>query len=270
VRIALEVAYDGSGYHGWQRQAEGVATVQADVENALRRIADEPVSVTCAGRTDTGVHALGQVIHFDTTREREIAVWLRGTNALLPSTVSVQWAGVVPASFDARRSARYRRYNYVIHNASRRHALFAHHVTREHRKLDAHAMHDAAQALVGEHDFSAFRAANCQSRTPFRNVMAIAVTRRRDFVVIDVRASAFLHHMVRNIAGVLIEIGAGRRARPWAGEVLASRDRTQAGETAPPSGLYLREVGYDDPALRGRPDPRLHFFALLPGEAPEV
>ncbi|MFT4631414.1 MAG: tRNA pseudouridine38-40 synthase [Candidatus Pseudothioglobus sp.] len=259
-RIALGVNYTGSAFVGWQAQRQG-ATVQQAVEAALSKIAAGPIKVICAGRTDTGVHATRQVIHFDSLVDRPTRAWVLGTNAHLPDTVAVHWSCPVDDAFSARFSATARRYLYTIHNTSVRSSIGAGMFTREHRPLDVDRMQAAAQALVGEHDFSAFRASKCQSRTPMRNIHEISVQRRGDMVLINVAANAFLHHMVRNIAGVLMDIGAGEQALDWAARLLAQRDRTLAAMTAPPHGLYLVDVVY--PARFGLPQGPVipHFFA---------
>ncbi len=245
-RVALVLSYSGESFHGWQYQGETTPTVQLKLSKALEVVATAPVTIFCAGRTDTGVHATKQVVHFDSEVERPSKSWLMGANAHLPDSVSVTWAGSVTADFDARRSATARRYVYVIYNSRVRSALFPQHVTREHRQLDAARMHEAAQALPGEQDFSAFRAANCQSLTPMRNVHKVSVTRRGDLIVVDITANAFLHHMVRNIAGTLMDVGAGLYEPAWVKELLAKKDRTLASKTAPPNGLYLVDVHYPE------------------------
>ncbi|MFP4244905.1 MAG: tRNA pseudouridine(38-40) synthase TruA [Ectothiorhodospira sp.] len=243
-RLAIGVEYDGSGFRGWQIQREA-RTLQAQVEEALSRVADEPVEVTCAGRTDAGVHATGQVIHFDTRAVREPRAWLLGGNSQLSPELSFQWVRSMPGDFHARFSARWRRYRYIFMNRLTRPAILRRRVTWTHRPLDAGAMDRAARMLLGEHDFTSFRARGCQARTPVRTVEDIAVTRNGDFIHLDIRANAFLHHMVRNIAGVLMAIGRGEREAEWVQELLRLRDREQAGVTAPPDGLYLVQVGYD-------------------------
>ncbi|MCB1693354.1 MAG: tRNA pseudouridine(38-40) synthase TruA [Pseudomonadales bacterium] len=261
-RVALVVAYDGAAFHGFQFQDGDIATVQRDLERAIARVADHDISLTCAGRTDTGVHATHQVIHFDTEVSRPAEAWLRGTNRYLPETVSVHWAGEVPGDFDARFSATARRYVYLIDNAPVRSALMTGSITWQPRKLDARLMHAGAQYLLGEHDFSSFRAASCQSRSPVRDMQRIDVSRRGELVVVDLTASAFLHHMVRNIVGTLYETGLGRHSPEWIGEVLAARDRTRAGTTARPDGLYLVDVQYPDAfgVPRGPDLPHLYSY----------
>ena len=243
MRIALIVEYDGNQYHGWQAQT-GLRTVQSVIEQALGRVADEEISVTCAGRTDTGVHATSQVIHFDCDKERSIRAWIHGANSHLPKDVCVKWGRAMPDSFHARYSALSRRYQYVIYNGSVRPALLRGHVTWQYRQLDHRLMNEAGQHLLGEQDFTSFRSVECQSKTPMRNIHHITVTRKGDFVLIDIHANAFLHHMVRNIAGVLMAVGAQRKPVAWVSEVLHAKDRKLGAETAPPYGLYLVEVTY--------------------------
>jgi tRNA pseudouridine38-40 synthase len=218
--------------------------IQSVVEAALSTVADHPVEVTAAGRTDAGVHAAMQVIHFDTPATRTERGWVRGATTNLPAQVSVLWAREVPDAFHARYSALARTYRYVILNRTARPAIEADRVAWVRDPLDADRMRTAAEHLVGEHDFSSFRAAECQARTPMRNMHAIGVQRTGEHIVITVQANAFLHHMVRNVAGVLIAIGSGERSTDWSAEVLAVRDRTQGGVTAPPGGLYLAGIRY--------------------------
>lgn len=261
-RIACRVEYDGSGYYGWQSQPHPHAnTVQDALESGLAAVACEPVRVHCAGRTDSGVHGFGQIIHFDAPVQRSSKSWVLGTNANLPEDVRLHWALPVAAEFHARFSALSRRYRYLIANTPVRPALMGGQLTWERRPLDHRLMHVEAQSLLGEQDFSAFRAAACQSSTPMRNVQAVSVSRRGNLVVVDIRANAFLHHMVRNIVGSLVAIGAGRAAPGWLPLLLAGRDRTQAADTAPAAGLYLVEVQY--PARFGLPD--VTAEPLLPG-----
>lgn len=251
MRIALGIEYDGHRYFGWQRQQE-VDTIQARVETVLSTIADQPIQVQCAGRTDAGVHATGQVIHFDCDAPRKMAAWTLGANANLPDDIAVRWAFPVSDDFHARFSATGRRYRYIICNRPLRPGILRKGVTHHHIPLDATAMHRAAQWLLGEQDFSSFRAAECQSKTPFRNVTRVSVQRYGDFVIMDIRANAFLHHMVRNIAGSLLKVGEGLQQPEWIGELLALKDRTQAPATAKPHGLYLVAVDY--PVRFGLPD----------------
>lgn len=251
MRIALGIEYLGTGFCGWQSQRHEVRTVQACVEKALSKVAGHPVSVICAGRTDTGVHATGQVIHFETEAVREDRAWLLGTTTGLPDDIGVSWVRQVADDFHARFSALSRRYRYVIANRESRPGLLNKRATWVFKRLDEARMHEAAQHLLGENDFSSYRGSDCQSRTPMRNVHFIEVSRQGDFVFIEIQANAFLHHMVRNIAGVLIEIGKGKRPADWSREVLEHRDRTRGGVTAPSDGLYL--VGVDYPAVFGVP-----------------
>jgi tRNA pseudouridine38-40 synthase len=250
MRIALGIEYDGTDFFGWQRLSHG-PTVQAEVEAALAFVADHPVAVTCAGRTDAGVHARCQVVHFDTTAVRDPRGWVLGATSRLPRSVAVLWARSVPDEFSARFSARARRYRYTLLNRPIRPALEGRFVAWERVPLDAGAMHAAAQALVGEQDFSAFRAAACQARHPRRCVRAISVGRVDERVVVEIEANAFLHHMVRNIVGSLLEVGRGERPVEWIAELLAARDRNQAGVTALPQGLVF--VGPRYPAQWGLP-----------------
>lgn len=243
MRIALMVEYDGSRYHGWQAQT-GLHTVQLVLERAISKVADVEVSVVCAGRTDTGVHATEQIIHFDTLAERTIRAWIHGANSYLPKDVCVKWGREMPDEFHARFSALSRTYRYVIYNAPVRPALLRGNVTWQYRPLDHRVMHEVSQCLLGEQDFTSFRALECQSKTPMRTISRLEVMRRGDFVMMDISANAFLHHMVRNIAGVLIAVGSGRRERGWVEEVLAAKDRKMGADTAPPYGLYLIGVVY--------------------------
>ena len=243
TRIAVGLEYEGTRYAGWQTQ-RSVESVQALVEGALARVAAEPVSLVCAGRTDAGVHARGQVAHFDTAASRSMRAWMLGANSELPRDISVSWVRPVPAHFHARYSAEARTYRYLIFNRASRSGLFASRVTWVHRPLDAERMAQAATVLEGEHDFSAFRAAECQAKSPIRRMERLTVTRQGDWLAIEVTANAFLHHMVRNIAGLLIRVGKGDAPPSWAAEVLAGRDRRLSAPTAPADGLYLWHVRY--------------------------
>lgn len=250
MRFAACVEYRGGNYQGWETQKNG-PTVQAAVEAALARIAVQPVRTTCAGRTDSGVHAFGQVIHFDTDVVRPAQAWVLGTNTHLPRDVTIVWAHEVPEEFNARFSATSRRYRYVILNRRTRPGVLSGLVTCVHTCLNEQAMAAAASALVGRHDFSAYRASRCQAHSPIREVSRCDVWRDGELVIIEVEANAFLHHMVRNIAGVLIAIGAGMREVDWAATVLAGRLRTQGGVTALPDGLYF--LGPTYPSSFGLP-----------------
>ena len=252
MRIALGLEYDGSRFLGWQTQPSG-GTVQDALEAALATIAGEPVGVTCAGRTDRGVHAREQVVHFDTTTERPLTAWVRGVNAVLPGSVAVLWARPVAASFHARYCARSRTYRYVLLNRPVRPALAAAYVGWFHLPLDVAAMREAAALLLGEHDFSAFRSSECQAKSPRRSVHRLDVERRGERIDFVLTANAFLHHMVRNIAGLLIAVGKGKETPAWARSVLAGRDRTKSAATAPAAGLTLWEVRY--PRAFGLPAP---------------
>jgi tRNA pseudouridine38-40 synthase len=236
MRVALGIEYDGTDFFGWQRLAHG-PSVQTEVEAALSFVADHPVEVTCAGRTDAGVHARCQVVHFDTHAERDPRAWVLGATTRLPRAVAVLWARAMPDDFHARFSARARRYRYAILNRAIRPALDARFLAWERVSLDADAMHAAAQALVGEQDFSSFRAVSCQARHARRNVTHIEVRRESGQVIVAIEANAFLHHMVRNIVGSLLEVGRGERPAEWIAELLAARDRNVAGVTAMPQGL---------------------------------
>ncbi len=236
MRFVLGIEYDGTDFLGWQRLSHGPSVQQA-VEKALSFVADQPIDVTCAGRTDSGVHAHCQVVHFDTGVTRSSRAWVLGGCSNLPRTVAVLWAQPAADGFHARFDARARRYRYTILNRPVRAALQARHVTWERLPLDADAMHEAAQALLGENDFSAFRAISCQARHARRNLREIRVWREGECVMVEVEANAFLHHMVRNIVGSLLPIGRGERPVAWMAELLAGRNREVAGPTAPASGL---------------------------------
>ncbi len=254
-RIALGVEYDGSAFRGWQSQPVG-PTVQDALEAALSGIAAHPVRVQASGRTDTGVHATVQVVHFDTDAVRPDSAWVRGCNALLPPSVAVRWAQPVSDEFNARFSAHSRSYRYLLFNSPVRPALGATLSGWFHRPLDIAPMAEAARALCGEHDFSAFRSSECQAKSPVRTLHRLDVRRQGDWIAFDLGANAFLHHMVRNIVGALVEIGCGRRPARWAAELLDQRDRRLAAPTFSPCGLYLVGVGYD--VRWGLPQQALH------------
>lgn len=251
MRIALGIEYDGTDFFGWQRLSHG-ETVQQAVESALSFVAAHPVEVTCAGRTDAGVHARCQVVHFDTTARRSERGWTLGANSRLPRTIGMRWARPVADDFHARFGAIARRYRYTIVNRQTRPVLEARYVAWERGPLDAARMHEAAQALVGEHDFSAFRTVHCQASRPIRRVDHLHVARDGDTVTIDVQANAFLHHMVRNFVGSLLPIGRGEQPVGWLRTLLDGRDRAVAGPTAVASGLVF--VGPLFPAAAGLPD----------------
>lgn len=245
MKIALGIEYDGSRYFGWQRQ-ESVDSVQQQLERALSIVANSPVEVFCAGRTDAGVHGTGQVIHFETEVNRPLQSWCFGTNAHLPDDIAVKWAVEVNEDFHARFSATARRYRYIIFNSKLRSAILPKGVTHYHFPLDEYKMHQAGQFLLGENDFSSFRAAKCQSHTPWRNIHHLNVSRQGHYVIVDIQANAFVHHMVRNIVGTLLEIGQGKQPIEWAKWVLEQRDREKAAPTAKAEGLYLVEVHYPE------------------------
>ncbi|MGE0581220.1 MAG: tRNA pseudouridine(38-40) synthase TruA [Steroidobacteraceae bacterium] len=249
-RIAVGIEYFGAPYVGWQAQ-QGQASIQGAVEAALSAVADEPVATTCAGRTDSGVHALGQVAHFDTVAHRVPRAWVLGANTRLPRDIAITWAREMAPDFHARYRALSRTYRYHIVNRSERSALAAGRAAWVHRPLDAARMNAAAAHLLGEHDFSAFRSADCQSRTPMRRLTALTVAREGDLLSITATANAFLHHMVRNIAGLLIAVGRGDAEPGFAAEVLAGRDRRRNAATAPAEGLYFTAACY--PAEYGVP-----------------
>lgn len=250
MRIALGLEYDGSDFSGWQSQTDALG-VQTVVEKALSEVANHPVQIVAAGRTDAGVHAAMQVIHFDTTSVRTERNWMLGGAAHLPESVSVLWTREVLDSFHARFNAQARSYRYFILNRGPRPALARLRTSWVRDPLDETRMQEGAALLVGQHDFTSFRAAECQARSPIRHVYDLQVERRGEIVALSVTANAFLHHMVRNIAGVLIAIGRGERPVEWVNEVLDARDRRQGGVTAPPGGLYLSAVRY--PAAFGLP-----------------
>jgi tRNA pseudouridine38-40 synthase len=245
-RLALGVAYVGQRFHGWQSQPGG-QTVQDHLESALSRFADRAVTTVCAGRTDTGVHALQQVVHLDPPVQRDLFSWVRGTNRFLPADIAVQWCREVPADFHARNSARGRRYRYLLLESAVRPALEAGRCGWVFKSLDGQAMQRAAVHLLGEHDFSAFRAAACQAHTPVKTLRQLDITQRGAYWRFDFEASAFLHHMVRNIMGCLVAVGTGSKPPDWLAEVLASRSRQAAAPTFAADGLYFVGPHYDAP-----------------------
>ncbi|MES1982232.1 MAG: tRNA pseudouridine(38-40) synthase TruA [Pseudomonadota bacterium] len=244
MRIALGIEYDGSSFFGWQSQAGG-RTVQDALQTSLSSIAGAPIAIIAAGRTDTGVHALEQVVHFDSSAHRPLSAWVRGTNALLPKSVAVLWAHAVPEEFHARFSAQARSYRYHLINRPVRSAVQYGKTGWYHAPLNIERMRTAAQYLLGEHDFSAFRAAECQAKSAVKNLTQLDITQQGEHILFDLSADAFLHHMVRNIVGCLIYVGNGRQSAQWMQQVLLSRKRSTAAPTFAPDGLYLRRVRYD-------------------------
>jgi len=245
MRIALGVEYNGSQFYGWQRQSNA-DSVQQRLEKAISIVADSPTVTTTAGRTDTGVHATEQIVHFDCENERELNAWVMGVNSNLPNSVSVLWAKSVPEVFHARYSAQSRRYRYVLFNNPTRPALLDQQVTWEYTALNLETMQQAAEYLLGKHDFTSYRAVSCQANSPVRTIEEISLHKHNQFILMDILADGFLHHMVRNIMGVLIAIGRGERPENWSQEVLQKRDRTMGGMTAGAAGLYLVKVQYDE------------------------
>jgi len=243
-RYAACIEYDGSGFSGWQAQKHSVRTVQEALEKALTKVADEPISVVTAGRTDSGVHASHQVIHFDSIAPRSLHAWLKGGNRFLEKDVRILWVESMPDSFHARFSAISRSYRYVIYNHPMSTALFRNQVTHIHMPLDLSAMQVASKFLIGEHDFSSFRAAGCQAHSPIRTILKFDLSQSGPWIWFDITANAFLQHMVRNIAGNLIAIGIGKYQADWLKSVLQAKDRTVGDVTALASGLYLVGVDY--------------------------
>ena len=245
MRIALGVEYDGSTFHGWQTQIGG-GTVQDALQAAMGAIAGEPVDVVCAGRTDAGVHATAQVVHFDAPVERPLSAWVRGVNTFLPPAISVHWAHPVTDAFHARFSAFGRRYRYLLINRAQRTGVWHGRAGWYHHPLDVETMQRAATMLLGEHDFSAFRAADCQAKSPIKTVRQASVQRSGDLIVFDFEAGAFLHHMVRNLVGSLVYIGQGKHPAEWMAQLLEAKDRRLAAPTFSAAGLYLAGVSYED------------------------
>lgn len=264
ARVAAAVEYDGSGFCGWQRQGHCVG-VQEAVETALSRVAAEPIAVACAGRTDSGVHATHQIIHFDTCAERSPRSWILGANSHLPDSVRLHWAQPVVPQFHARFSALSRTYRYLISNQVHRPALNHGGLTWVIYPLNVELMKSAVSPLLGEHDFSAFRGAGCQSLSAFRNVQRVDIARRGDLVVVEITANAFLLHMVRNIVGALMLVGRGERPPHWIAELLLGRDRTKGAATAPPNGLYLVAVDYPSRFGIAKPVPNYGVLGELLG-----
>lgn len=269
TRVALGIEYNGRAYHGFQAQRAGVRTIQRELEAALSYVANEPVTLICAGRTDAGVHATNQTIHFDTLAVRKDRAWVLGTNTQLPDDIGVRWAKNVVPQFHARFSARRRAYRYVIYNGSIRPALQHDQLSFCHRPLVLEQMRKAAAFLEGEHDFTSFRASQCQANSPVRTVHRLDLARIGDLVIIEIEANAFLHHMVRNIAGALMSVGAGDNPPEWVADVLAAKDRSQGAATAPAGGLYLTTVHYPDEYGLPAPLPGPHFLTYPLGQLPQ-
>lgn len=261
-RVALGIAYDGSRWLGWQTQRGG-GTVQDTLESALARFLAQPVGTICAGRTDTGVHALGQVVHLDTAVERRGESWVRGLNALLPDSIAVQWARVVPDEFHARFSALSRSYVYLVRNARQRTPLMHARVGWVYHALDLARMRQAAARLVGEHDFSSFRSSQCQAASPVRKLSVLDIVQHGEYFLFTFKANAFLHHMVRNLMGALLYVGQGRQEAEWIDELLAQRDRKRAAPTFAPDGLYLAQVQYPEGFQLPIADPAQALFSHL-------
>ena len=260
-RIALAIEYDRAAYSGWQRQASPeLPTIQSSLERALSQVADTEITATCAGRTDAGVHATCQVIHFDSPVDRSSKAWTMGVNSLLPETIRVRWSQTVDAVFHDRFSATARQYLYIIYSSQVRSTVLHNKVTHSRDELNYEVMNQAAQALLGEQDFSSFQAAGCQSKSPNRFVEHARVFMQGAFLILDIKANAFLQHMVRNIAGALLEIGREEQDSDWISDLLAAKDRTLAGVTASPDGLYL--VGIDYPAEFALPATRMQPLFL--------
>lgn len=245
MRFALGIEYDGSNYCGWQRQNH-VNTVQQELEKALSIVVNQPTEVICAGRTDTGVHGTGQVVHFESNVDRGERAWTLGLNTNLPKDIAVKWGTQVSDDFHARFSATARQYKYVIYNGTKRPAIFHKGLSHCYDALDHNLMNKAAQHLVGTHDFTSYRTVHCQASSPLRTVLHCKVSRVGEYVIIDIKANAFLHHMVRNIAGSLMRVGRNLEATNWIAEVLALKNRCKAGMTAPSGGLYFVDVDYPE------------------------
>jgi tRNA pseudouridine38-40 synthase len=243
MRYALGVQYDGKNYSGWQRQINATA-VQEKVEQALSKIADEPIEVICAGRTDTGVNAINQIIHFDTLKQRKDIAWTLGVNTHLPSDIAISWVREVSDDFHARFSATARQYRYIIYNHPIRSAILSHGISHWHHELNEQLMQEGAQYLIGKNDFTSFRTVHCQSHSAVRTIEHCNVSRQGRYVIVDIKANAFLHHMVRNVVGSLFRVGQGQESPIWMKEVLLAKNRCLAGVTAPPEGLYFVDVDY--------------------------
>lgn len=245
TKIALGIEYNGAQFYGWQRQQE-VDSIQAALESALSKVADEEILIQCAGRTDAGVHATGQVIHFKTDKIRDVRAWTRGVNTHLSADIGVNWAREVEDEFHARFSATARRYRYIILNSPIRSTILNEGITHFYQPLDVQSMYRSSRCLLGENDFTSFRATRCQSHSPYRTVSRLDIHRIGHYVVIDIEANAFVHHMVRNITGAICQVGCGAQNEGWIEELLALKDRRQSAATAKPNGLYLVNVTYPE------------------------
>jgi tRNA pseudouridine38-40 synthase len=261
MKFALGIEYAGCNYYGWQKQ-DISPTIQEVLESALSEIANEDIRVVCAGRTDTGVHALQQVIHFETSSQREPKAWIIGTNSKLPKDIAVAWAQNIDDDFHARFSAESRTYQYLILNRRARPAILNGLVTWECRELNFERMKQASQCLIGEHDFTSFRAVACQANSPVRTIHNLKLNKIDDYIMISICANAFLHHMVRNIAGVLMAVGMGNEKVCWVEEVLAAKNRSAGGITARPDGLYLSDIKYPEKYKIPNPDTLLDKFGF--------
>lgn len=261
MRIAMGVEYDGSAYCGWQLQKGDAPTVQGVVEQAVGKVANHSLRIQCAGRTDTGVHATQQVIHFDTDAQRSERGWVFGSNTNLPHNVAILWAKPVSAEFHARFSAQRRSYRYIIYCRPVRPTFMSHRVTWSYTELDIERMQEAATHLLGENNFNAYRTVHCQAKSPVRHLFKLDVERKGPFIYLDLQANGFLHHMVRNIAGVLMAIGRGEKGTEWSREILLGEDRRLGGITAPAHGLYFTGVHYPSELLspQGCNVPELHL-----------
>lgn len=272
MRWACGIEYDGSQFHGWQRQSNDLNalhdTVQETLEKAISAIAETPITITCSGRTDAGVHAVQQVIHFDTEVERPIAAWIKGVNTILKRSITVHWAQPMPQDFHARYSATNRAYRYIIYNNRVRPALFRDYMTWEYRDLDVGLMEEGAKVLIGEHDFTSFRSSICQARHPIRTITKLSLHRNDNLIIMDIEANAFLHHMVRNIAGVLLCVGSKRHPTDWVKEVLEARNRSEAANTASANGLYLLMPYY--PEVYKIPNPTVSIPLVKPCQFPST
>lgn len=244
-KFAIGIEYSGTAYSGWQQQKHCVS-IQQHLQEAIGFVANHPVSLVCAGRTDAGVHAIEQIAHFESDAVRTNRSWLLGSNCRLPGDIRIKWISRVDESFHARFSACARSYRYILLNSEVPSAVFHNRCTWEFRELDHEKMHDSAQILVGEHDFSAFRAVGCQAKSACRNIQSVEVSRQGDLIYLDIKANAFLYHMVRNITGSLLEVGRGEKPADWIEELLVGKDRNIGGVTAPAAGLYLQRVYYPE------------------------